>query len=562
MHVPRPPIRPRRGPVVLGLLAVATTLILVAIPRPGAGPDGIADLVVPAPDHATLLAADAEARLAEPTALRFAVPLDVHVTPTSHGTWTVTPEGRRWRVTLASPGAHTIGVALDVRALPPRATLRVSDPGGDHAHGPWTDEDLPLGGELYSPPVPGDAIVVELDLPHGTVDPVVTVVSVQHDYRGFGPTLDGLIDAVRAERQGSCNVDVACDLADPWRDQVRSVGVLTVRGAWMCTGSLVASLGDGPPRPYFLTAFHCGITEDNDHAVRVYWNYEAPTCGERCCGDVTQSQAGATLRARYRESDFCLLELDRRPDAGVHAFLSGWDARDEHVPSEVVAIHHPSTDEKSISFSDDALLHASYLGFFGDGDGTHWRVDDWEIGTTEPGSSGSGLWDENGRLVGQLHGGDASCDDRDLSDWYGRLSVSWEGGGTPSTRLRDWLDPGDTGVRVADGRDLLPLTPTSTTPGAGPPALARIGGVRPNPVKGKFVLRYEVDVPGQVGLEVVDVTGRVTPLIPTASRAAGEYLEVLDTGSDGLHRLGAGVYFVRLVRDGLTQDMTRLVITP
>lgn len=566
MYVPRPPLRHRRGPIGLGLLAVAATLILVAIPRPrhgsDPGPAPLADVVVEAPDHSALRAADAELRLAEPTALRFAVPLDVHVSPASHGSWTAIDGGRRWRVTLASPDAHTTGVAIDARGLPAGATFRVTDPDGAHAHGPWTVDDVPADGELYSPPVPGDAIVVELDLPDGLAVPPVTIVSVQHDYRGFGPTLAGLLDEARAERQGSCNVDVACDLADPWRDQVRSVGVLTVRGAWMCTGSLVASLGDGPPRPYFLTAFHCGITADNDHAVRVYWNYESPTCGERCCGEVTRSQAGSTLRARYRESDFCLLELDQRPAPDAHAFFSGFDARDDHVPSEVVAIHHPSTDEKAISTSDDPLLVSSYLGFFGNGDGTHWRVDDWEIGTTEPGSSGSGLWDENGRLVGQLHGGDASCDDRDLSDWYGRLSVSWEGGGTPDTRLRDWLDPDGTGARVADGRDLLPISPTSTTPTVEPPALARIGGLRPNPVKGKFVLRFEVDVPGEVGLEVVDVTGRAVPLIPSRTRSAGEHLEVLDTGSDGLHRLGAGVYFVRLVRDGIPADMTRLVILP
>jgi hypothetical protein len=516
---------------------------------------------VEAPDHATLLAEDNASRRAGPTGLRFAVPLDVQLTPESHGSWDAAPGGRLWRLTIESPGAHTVSIGLRRFEVARGTELRILDRTGEHVHGPWGADRS--GREIYTPPVPGDAIVVELFVPHAAAfAPEVEIGSVQHDYRGFGPTLAGLLDEVREDRQGSCNVDVACDLADPWRDQVRSVGVLTVRGAWMCTGSLVATADDGPPRPYFLTAFHCGVTEENDHAVRVYWNYESPQCGDRCCGQVTESQAGSTLRARFRESDFCLLELDRRPAPEVDPFYSGWDVREEHVPQEVVTIHHPGTDEKSISHSGDPLQVTSYLTGFGPGDGTHWRVDDWEVGTTEPGSSGSGIWDENGRLVGQLHGGDASCDEPGASDWYGRLAVSWEGGGTASTRLRDWLDPHGTGTRVADGRDGLNLTPTSGPPAAEPPALARIGSVRPNPVQGKFVLRYEVDAPGEIALDVVDITGRAISLAPTTVRGAGEYLLLLDTGTDGGRSLGAGVYFVKLVRDGITVDMTRLVILP
>lgn len=43
---------------------------------------------------------------------------------------------------------------------------------------------------------------------------------------------------------------------------------------------------------------------------------------------------------------------------------------------------------------------------YGGGSGTSLRrVIDWDQGTTEGGSSGSGLWNQSKRLVGQLHGG-------------------------------------------------------------------------------------------------------------------------------------------------------------
>ncbi|MFQ5495882.1 MAG: fibronectin type III domain-containing protein, partial [Phycisphaerae bacterium] len=75
-------------------------------------------------------------------------------------------------------------------------------------------------------------------------------------------------------------------------------------------------------------------------------------------------------------------------------------------------------------------------------------------------SSGSPLFDQNHRIVGQLHGGFAACGNND-SDWYGRFSVSWNGGGTPSSRLRDWLDAAGTGAMTVDFVSLATLCSTA-----------------------------------------------------------------------------------------------------
>ncbi|HEY0979051.1 MAG TPA: hypothetical protein VGE21_16390, partial [Flavobacteriales bacterium] len=73
----------------------------------------------------------------------------------------------------------------------------------------------------------------------------------------------------------------------------------------------------------------------------------------------------------------------------------------------------------------------------GNGPADCWRVPVWDVGTTEPGSSGSGLWNANHQLIGQLYGGQASCDNN-VNDYYGRLSESWE-------FLAEWLGAcGDT----------------------------------------------------------------------------------------------------------------------
>jgi hypothetical protein len=171
----------------------------------------------------------------------------------------------------------------------------------------------------------------------------------------------------------------------------------------------------------------------------VYWNFQSPTCGQQGGGSLADNQTGAIFRADYSSSDFTLVELEELPDPSWNVTYSGWN-RSDADPQQAVAIHHPSTDEKAISFEYDPTTTTSYLGTSSPGAGTHIRVADWDDGTTEPGSSGSPLYDENKLIVGQLHGGYAACGN-DLADWYGRVSVSWEGGGSASSRLRDWLDP-------------------------------------------------------------------------------------------------------------------------
>jgi len=117
------------------------------------------------------------------------------------------------------------------------------------------------------------------------------------------------------------------------------------------------------------------------------------------------------------------------------------------------------------------MVSTSYNSPTSPGDGTHlwarWATDPpgpfTVPGVTEPGSSGSPLYNSAGRFVGQLHGGPSACGatGNNLSDYYGRFSVSWTGGGTNSTRLSNWLDAGNTGAVTTNGLDVFtgPCTP-------------------------------------------------------------------------------------------------------
>ncbi|MEO8137697.1 MAG: hypothetical protein ABI831_27410, partial [Betaproteobacteria bacterium] len=81
-------------------------------------------------------------------------------------------------------------------------------------------------------------------------------------------------------------------------------------------------------------------------------------------------------------------------------------------------------------------------------------------GVTEPGSSGSPLFSSEQRLVGVLSGGPSQCGatGENLSDFYGQLAQAWEGDGTATTRLKDYLDPVGTAPDFIDGIGMSPFT--------------------------------------------------------------------------------------------------------
>ena len=203
-------------------------------------------------------------------------------------------------------------------------------------------------------------------------------------------------------------------------------------------------------RPFFLTADHCGINADNAASVVTYWNFESPVCGQLSGGSLDQNQTGAILRSSRSDVDMALIELDAGPEQAFNVYFAGWDAS-EDVPQGSVGIHHPNGDEKAISFNDDPLTTTNSC-IAGGAINTHWRVDNWEDGTTERGSSGSGLWNPNTRkLMGFLSGGLASCTNINF-DCYGKFSVAWDGA-SATERLRDWLDPNNTGNLKIDGSE-------------------------------------------------------------------------------------------------------------
>jgi subtilisin-like proprotein convertase family protein len=396
--------------------------------------------------------------------LRFAVPNEVSFDPRQDGQWLTIEEGpytgdRIWQMRFSAKNATDMNFGLSQFHLPKGVELHFISYADSPAYydGPYTHQDNRKYNEFWSAPLPGGEVGIELYVPKSvSMDDVQLAIGrVSSGFRDVFKRYGG--DGLRP-KQGSCNNDVVCPVGDPWRDEIRSVAAYTVGGVDTCTGTMIMD-ADRTFTPFFVTAYHCGLSTGNAASVVTIWNYESENCGDLSGGSRLDTVSGAIYRASREDVDSSLIELASVPPEDYNVYWAGWD-RSGVAPQGSVGIHHPGVDEKAISFNDDALTTRSSCILSSGPAGTHWNVDNWEDGTTEPGSSGSGLWDpDNHRLVGFLSGGQAACGNSEY-DCYGRFSVAWDNGGSDNVNFKPWLDPNDSGVTFVDGSNPNPFSLT------------------------------------------------------------------------------------------------------
>ncbi|MCC6961853.1 MAG: trypsin-like peptidase domain-containing protein, partial [candidate division Zixibacteria bacterium] len=396
-------------------------------------------------DVPALLAEDA-AEAGKDVPFRFGYPFDVNYSLDNSGVWEDLPDGGRvWRITFASPGAYSINLIFSRYRLPEGAKLFVYNRDRTDLIGAFTARNNKPHGEMATAPVRGDEITVEYYEPADVVyDGEVTISRVVHAYRDIFKITK---DALDFGSSGSCNNNVNCPEGAPWQKEKRAVAmVLLSNGTRYCSGSMVNNVRQDKT-PYFLTANHC-LGSSNTWIIM--FNYESPTCAN-INGPTYMTVQGSTLKANWSTSDFGLLLLNETPPDSFKVTFNGWNNQNVNGDS-AVGIHHPAGDIKKISFDYDFYESTDYLGSTVNPSLSHWRIAVWDDGTTEGGSSGSPLYNKYHQVIGQLHGGWAACNDL-RADYYGKFSLSWTGGGTAATRLRDWLDPDNTGATFVNTWD-------------------------------------------------------------------------------------------------------------
>lgn len=365
------------------------------------------------------------------------------------GTWNTLPNGGKiWQVVITCENALTVNLTLDRVVIPEGNELYIYNPDKSFVLGKFTAYHL-YEGNLGAELIPGNTAVVEYYIPSQNVGKTASlnIKTVTHGYR----TAQEFEAAKAFAGSGSCNMNVNCPDGTPWVNQRNGVVMLVSGSNGFCTGSLINNtMNDG--KPYVLTANHCYNSGEASWIFR--FNWQAAGCTNPGSSPTFSSLSGAILRARRTPSDFCLVEItgglvNNTVPASYNPYFSGWDNTGA-IPTSAVGIHHPSGDIKKISFDDNPL--AISQGMNSTESNSTWTLK-WDRNTTtEGGSSGSPLFDQNHRIIGQLWGGGASCANQTNSDYYGRLTNSWNPAGSNSTnQLKFWLDPNNAGATIIDG---------------------------------------------------------------------------------------------------------------
>ena len=404
------------------------------------------------PDISALQAEDAITDDQGTAPWRFGFNNHTNINTTNAGSWFDLPNGGRlWILHVKCEQALTVNLTFENTNIPTGNQLFVYNPTKDFILGAFTQEHI-YDGQLGTELIPGEDAIIEYYVAPKNNYGHVQLATVTHGYRTANEFIEKAFGS-----SGSCNMNVNCPDGLPWTPQRNSAVMLVSGSSGFCSGALINNTqNDG--KPYVLTANHCY----SNPATWVFrFNWQAIDCPNPGASPTFQSLSGAVLRARRTPSDFCLVEItgglvSGTVPLGYNPYFSGWD-NSGSIPTATVCIHHPSGDIKKIAFDDAAPSISQGMGS-SEANST-WTVE-WDRNTTtEGGSSGSPLFDQNHRIIGQLWGGGASCQNLSAPDYYGRVANSWAPTGSNSTnQLKFWLDPSNSGAAFIDGFD-----PNNTT---------------------------------------------------------------------------------------------------
>jgi hypothetical protein len=422
----RPSLRPAALLIGALLSAPVTAQLTVETDSPSQALAGLATDVptfdMPELDIERLLAEDALPIKGIP--YRFGEEFPVDFDLKQLGLVDVLPDGGHvYRLRIASAGAFSLGLGFSAFELPEGAGLWVHAEDGSETYGAYTALNNKDNREFAIQPLAGSALVLEYVEPADVAFPGEVVVSrVVHDYRNTFGHKNGY-----AAGSGSCNNDVNCSVGNPWADEIRASAMI-IAGGFLCSGSLINnSANDGTQ--YFWTANHCGSM--NNAVFR--FNYEKSGCGSGGA-PTNQTVQGSVFIASNSSVDYRLVRITPAIPDSYDVFYQGWN-RGTANPSKTITIHHPSGDVKKISFDNNAASKS----------GTDWKISQWDDGVTEPGSSGCPLLDQNGRFIGQLCCGQATCS-FPFNDYYGRFDLAW-------SNVQNALDPVGGNPLFIDGYD-------------------------------------------------------------------------------------------------------------
>ncbi len=364
--------------------------------------------------------------------------------------------GLLYRLSIKSNGAKSINLIFKKYILPRGARLFIYNKNKQYIIGAFTSNNNKQSEKLPTLPVLGEEIIIEYFEPYfPDFSGQLVIGKVNHDFMGLNLIIN---DTIRDA--GSCHVNINCSPeGDNWQTEKRAVCKIIISGTGLCSGTLLNNTNqDGVP--YFLTANHCVNSQSVAEECLFIFNYESSACNGNN-GSAVHSISASTLRATNYQSDFTLLEFSHKPLSSWNPYYAGWD-RNNLQEAGGVCIHHPKGDVKKISTY--SMIPITSYCISGYSQNNFYLIDKWIAtpnghGVTEGGGSGSPLFNNAHRVIGQLYGGCSNHNDNcnnPLNDYsnYGKLCISWDLGGNSNNQLKNWLDPISSNETFLDGANV------------------------------------------------------------------------------------------------------------
>jgi lysyl endopeptidase len=366
--------------------------------------------------------------------------------------WKSVDGGTAAQLAVSSPQAGAMRLAIDLSAVPVSVEMVFFGSGNpSRLEGPVRVGDIADRTQpWWSPITDGDTQTVEFFVPEA-----IDAASVKFRVTGVSHLFATLASGLRKEvsdigRAGACNVDVKCSPLYPtlafqnMRSSVAQMVLQDGQAIFLCTGQLLNDV-PGTHTPWFFSANHCF---DNDfppyktpaqmqvvaNTVQTLWFFEAVTCSnpsDPTVPDYVQLNGGSTYVYSNQPADVLMVRLNSAAPTG--SFFAGWNANALPVGTAIVVAHHPEGDLKKVS-QGHLVADSPYPGNHGS---TLLNEVKYSSGTTEPGSSGAGLFSFDGtqyQLRGALFAGGAACETPNDSDWYSQFDKSY-------AALQPYLNP-------------------------------------------------------------------------------------------------------------------------
>ena len=423
---------------------------------------------------------------------RFAVEIPHAVDLSTLGEWSTVGTRSVWRYTMQIPTAVSMSFHATPVYFPGSARLRVTAGGEVYS---YSAKDVNRG-QLWSRIARGDTLALEISVTSTDLRLLrFTITAFQAGYRGLGhsvpnhPHYDRLQGgASGTQTSGTCEENWACHTDSVNSGGGQGTAALVIGNVGLCTGVLLNDVpGDGTP--YMLTARHCENGDSNGGlpsaaaSIAVYWD-AVVACGMPLGtiydpGSVVQYGATTVVE----QQDAWLVRLDGPPVAN-DAYYAGWDATGAAFIGGFTPHHALGTSRQFIGWYGQAyydLVPGSALGV--GFNSTLWALVN-AVGSSGGGASGSGLFDENGRLTGtiirgveQPGGGEAGIcpvaspsapsaqsNSSLATALYGIFSSTDDPKSTTgSVTIQSVLDPGHSGKLVVDGQAIPPTVSFSAS---------------------------------------------------------------------------------------------------